>query len=231
MRMVQVSELSFFTDEGRTILDDIHLGIERGEFFVLAGPAASGKTLLLKLLCHELLPQRGQILIDDRNLLRISKEKMRQLRRRIGLVPQHFTPPQGGSVYDNLIFKLRGLGYSRSEASSKALDALEAVGTLQLRDKPIKELSQEELKFFYLALAISNDPVLLFVDEPFGALDERGKIAILEALKRIHARKRITVLVTTRDAKFAERSGVRVALLQNGHIESPSRTASSELEV
>ncbi len=229
--MVQVSELSFFTDEGRTLLEDIHLGIERGEFFILTGPAASGKTLLLKLLCRELLPQRGQILIDDRNLLRISPEKMRQLRRRIGLVPQHFTPPQRGSVYDQIIFKLRVLGYPKHEASSKALDALEAVGALQLKDKLVKKLSQEELVFFYLALAISNDPVLLFVDEPFTALDEKSKIAILDALKCVHARKRITMLVTTRDAQLAERSGARTALLQDGRIASPSRAASSELEV
>jgi len=228
--MVQVSELSFFTDEGRMRLEDIHLGIERGEFFILTGPAASGKTLLLKLLCRELWPQRGQILIDDRNLLRISEEKMRELRRRIGLVPQHFTPPQRGSVYDQIIFKLRSLGYPKRQALSKATDALDTIGALQLKDKSIKELSPEELELFYIALAISNDPVLLLVDEPFAALDEKSKIAILDALKRIHAHKRITLFVTTRDAQFAKRSGARVALLQNGRI-ATSRTAGAELEV
>lgn len=229
--MVQVSELSFFTDEGRRLLDDIHLGIERGEFFILAGPAASGKTLLLKLLCRELLPQQGQILICDRNLLRISDEKLRELRRRIGVVPQHFTPPQRGSVYDNLIFKLRCLGYPKREAKSRALDALEAIGALKLKDKRLRDLSPQELVLFYLALAVSNDPVLLLVDEPFAALDEAVKPAILEALKRLHARRRITILVATQDLQLAERSGARVALLQNGRMRSSSGTASAGLEV
>lgn len=229
--MVQVSELSFFTDQGRRLLDDIHLGIERGEFLILAGPASSGKTLLLKLLCRELLPQRGQILINNRNLLRIGDEKLRELRRRIGIVPQNFMPPQRGSVSDQLIFKLRCLGYPKGEALRKAIDALDVIGALSLKDKPIKELSQEELVLFYLALAISNDPVLLLVDEPFALLDEAGKSAILEALKRLHARRRITMLVTTREEQLAERSGIRVALLQDGRIASPSMTASSELGV
>ena len=227
--MVQVSELSFFTDEGRTLLEDINLGIERGEFFILTGPAASGKTLLLKLLCGELLPQRGQILINDRNLLRLSKQRMRELRRRIGLVPQQFTLPQRGSVYEQIVFKLRCLSYPKRQAMSRALDALEAIGALALKDRTLKELSRQELVLFYLALAISNDPLLLLVDEPFA--DEAGQSAILEALRRLHARRRITMLVTTREAKVAERSGARTALLQNGRIESPLRTASSELEV
>lgn len=205
------------------VLDDIHLGIERGEFLILTGPAASGKTLLLKLLCHELVPQRGQILIDDRNLMRISQEKLLQLRRRIGVVPQEIHPPPRGTVHHHLVFKLRSLGYPKREALRKAMDALDLMGALKLKDKLIRELAPEELLLCYIALAVSNDPLLLLVDEPFARLEAPRKFNILDALKRLHARQRITMLVTTREAELAERSGARIALLRNGRLETPSQ--------
>jgi len=216
--MVQVSELSFATAEGRMVLDNVHLSLARGDFIFLVGPAGSGKTTLLKLLCHELTPQRGQILVDDRNITRLSKGKILQLRQRLGIVPQNPKPLTRRTVYENLIFKLRSLGFSREEAARKALEALDLVGLVQVRDLSFKELAEPEKRIVHIALAISNDPVLLLCDEPFASLKAAEALTVLEALKRVHERERMTILVATSEAALARSSGAKTYFLQNGTI-------------
>lgn len=216
--MVQVSELSFVTAEGRMILDNVHLSIARGDFVFLVGPAGSGKTTLLKLLCHELTPQRGQILVDDRNITRLSKGKILQLRQRLGIVPQNPKELTRRTVYGNLIFKLRSLGLSKEEAASKASKTLELVGLTKKRDQSLPELGEPEKRIAYIALAISNDPVLLLCDEPFANLKADDAFAILETLKQIHKRERMTILVATHEAALTKSSGAKIYFLQDGTI-------------
>lgn len=218
-RLIQISELSFYTDEGRRILEDITLRVDRGELVFLIGPPGSGKTLLLKLLYGELVPNKGQILVDGLNVTRIGKEKLLKLRRRIGLVPQKPKFITRKIVYDNVIFRLRSLNQPTEEAKRKTEEALRAVNLDQLRDFPVHNLSPVELKKLSIACAISNDPVLLLCDCPFSKLDQEEEEEILAAIKRVHQRKRITLIAATREAKSIQDFQPRKLLLNDGRVE------------
>lgn len=224
--VIQVSELKFTTPEGQRVLEDVHLRLDRGELVCIIGETSSGKSLLLKLLSKEIEPQRGQILVDDRNVTRISKEKLLQLRRRMGIVPQHPKLMQGRTLYDALLFKLRVMGYDKSEAERKALDTLEAIKLASLREMPVEDLSPANQRLFHIALAASHEPGLLLIDEPFGELEFKDAQLVAVGIKQFHELKRCAILLATRERAHAQQTGARLVFLQSGIIVSAPTTQS-----
>ncbi len=211
--LVQVSELRFVTPEGKAILEDVNLRVDHDEFVFLVGPPSSGKSLIFKLLCHELEPQRGQILVDDRNITRLHASKLPNLRRRLGIVPQEFTLPQR-TVLDALLFKLGSLGWDSDESHTRAQEIVDII-KLPL-DHLVTELEPAQQKLFALALAASHNPVLMLVDEPFAGLEYKDAQSVLEGLKAVHERKHVAILTATRQRSWALRSGARVIYLWKG---------------
>ncbi len=211
--LVHVSELRFVTREGKTILEDVTLRVDHGEFVCLVGPPASGKSLILKLLCHEVQPQRGQILVDDRNVTRLHTSKLPAFRRRLGIVPQQLILPKR-TVLDALLFKLRSLGMEREESHTRAEEILDILGVPA--DAQVTELDQAQHKLFALALAASHNPVLLLMDEPFDGLAYQDAQRVLDGIKAVHERKHMAVLAVTRQRPWALRSGARVIYLWQG---------------
>lgn len=215
-RLIQISELSFYTDEGRRILEDITLRVDRGELVFLIGPPGSGKTLFLKILYGELRPGQGQILVDGLNVTRIGREKLLKLKRRVGIVPQNPTLIGRKTVYENIIFRLKSLNQPTGEAKRKTEEALKTVGLLDLKDLPLNNLSMTEARKLSIACAISNDPVLLLCDDPFSGLAQEAREEVLETIKRVHRRKYITLIATTRGLKLKEDFKHRKIFLHDG---------------
>lgn len=218
--LVQVSELRFVTPEGHAIWEDVHLRVEQGELVCLVGPPASGKSLLFKLLCRERAPQRGQILVDDKNITRLKSDRLPALRRRLGIVPQNPKPMQR-TVFEGLVFKLRTLGFASDEAEERTeqiLDLLELTQN-ETADQLISELDAPVQKLFFIALAVCHDPVLLLIDEPFEGLSPAGAQQVLDGLKRLHERKRLAILMATRSHTWARRSGARIVYLCDGRTQ------------
>jgi ABC-type ATPase involved in cell division len=205
--MVQVSELSFSSLEGEPIFSDFHLQLERGGILCIVGGPATGKTLLLRLLCREIRPQHGQILIDNCNITRLSPERFQGLRARIGVMPQYAQPLRRRTLSDNLSFKLRAFGLLPKTAALKVKEILLTVGLDESRDRYLEELSTGEARLFQLALAIGHDPVLLLIDDPICGLSEREGERVLSALHHVQQRRRLTVLATSRTVSIAETLG------------------------
>ncbi len=225
--VIQVSELKYTTPEGQRVLEDVHLRLDRGELVCVVGETSSGKSLLLKLLSKEIEPQRGQILVDDRNVTRIRKDRLLELRRRMGIVPQNPKLMQGKSIYEALIFKLRVMGYDKSETERKALDTLEALKLASLREMPVEDLSPANQRLFHVALAACHEPGLLLIDEPFGDLEFKDAQNVVAGLKHFHELKRCAILIVTRERSHAQQTGGRLVLLQNGVIVSLPPTSAA----
>lgn len=219
--LVQVSELRFVTPEGKAILEDVTLKVDRDEFVCLVGPPSSGKTLIVKLLCHEIRPQRGQILVDDRNVTRLHPSKLPAFRRRLGIVPQELTLPTRTAL-DALLFKLRSLGLESEESHTRAEEILDII-KLPL-DTVVTELESAQQKLFAIALATVHNPVLVLIDEPFDGLEYTEAESVLEGIQAVHERKHIAILAATRQRPWALRSGARVIYLWKGRTcdEAPS---------
>ena len=217
--IIQVSELHFANDDGIKVLEDVHLRVDRGELLFLVGPAAAGKSVLLGLLATLIPPQRGQILVQGRNIARLGRKKASEFRRRIGFVPQGFVPlPK--TVLENVLFKLRTLGDFREQAEEKGLFALEQVGLTAKLAVPAGELEPLDRARLGIALAICNEPLLLLLDEPFEGLEPEDRSRLYSLLEQIHSGG-LTVVVATR-GPLPSATGVpcRVVQLSEGRAEA-----------
>ena len=216
--IVQVSELSFLSEDGLKVLDEIHLRVNRGELVFITGPAAAGKSVLMGLLATQVAPQRGQILVHGRNIARMSRKKAYELRQRIGYLPRGFTP-LSRTPMENLMFKLRALGYIREAAEEKALIALEQVGLSSRLSSHPESLEPADWVRVGLALLLCTDPVLLLLDEPFAKLDSEGTAEVCGLLNKLRERDLTTVLATREIPPMLEHT-FRVVRLADGRIVS-----------
>jgi len=216
--MIQISELKLCDSEGRVIFEDLSLRLARGEWAFVVGPPGSGKSLLIKLICREILPQRGQILVDGRNIVRLGPEKLRELRRRLGVVLRDMPPLVHRTLLGNLIFKLRVLGFGREDAELRARKSLELVGLEGLAERRPYELCGVEAALFQLALAISHDPILLLLDDPFAGLKPQESERLLRVLEEVHLRGRLSLLVTAGERGLAERAPATILCLRSGRL-------------
>ena len=217
--MIQVSELHFSTEEGIKVLEDVHLRVDQGEMVFLVGPQAAGKSVLLGLLAARIPPQRGQILVNGRNVARLSKRKAAEFRRKIGFFPQRFVPlPK--TVLENVTFKLRALGNFREQAEEKALAALDQVGLTAKLASLGNELEPVDRVKLGLALALCDEPLLLLCDEPFEDLGEEERSEIASLLARVHSRG-LTGLVASRGPIPDSLSDYRTVSLVDGKVVEP----------
>lgn len=214
--MIQVSELYFTDPDGLKILEDVHLRIDREDMVFLVGPTRTGKSILVRILATILPPQSGQILVHGRNIARLSRSKILDLRQRIGFLPQDFTPlPR--PVLNNVMFKLRTLGDFREKAEEKGLIALEKVGLTDKLTSPAIELTPLEQIQLGLALAICNEPLLLLLDEPFDRLDSMDRNKIFATLKEIHT-DGATILTATQGPLPQGNEACRTLRLVDGKV-------------
>lgn len=228
--IIQISELDAVDSEGNKILTDLNFQLQRGEWACISGPPGAGKTLLLGLVYGEMRPKRGQILVDDRNVLRIKHEKLRQLRRRMGVLLQDAAPLHRRTLEGCLTFKLRALDLSQEDARLKAIDLLDLVELGDQTEKLPQELDEVEQQLFRLALALSHDPVLLLADDPLQHISSSKGERFLQALERLHLRKRLSILMTAREAGWAERTPAKLYALEGGRLSAlqPMLVASGE---
>jgi len=218
--IIQLSELSFVTEDGIKVLDDVHLRVNRGDLVFLVGPAAAGKSVLLGLLGTQIEPQHGQILVYGRNIARLSRRKAFDLRRQIGLLPQGFVPLEK-TVMENVTFKMRCLGDFREQAEEKALAALEQVGLTAKLAQMATELEPIDRVRLGIALSICDDPLLLLLDDPFVGLSAEDQEQIQELLVQLNGRG-FTILATARDAIANAVPSARIVQLADGRVEERS---------
>ena len=198
-------------------LTDVSLELARGEFVFLTGPSGAGKTTLLRLLLGAERPTRGQILIEGRNLARLGRAGVTELRRRIGMVFQDAKLLRGATVLDNVAIAGEAVGESRRAARSRAFALLRELGLKDLVDRYPPSLSTGEQQRVALARALVNRPALLLADEPTGNLDEESADRVVDLMRSAHA-EGATVVVATHDARLLGEIEGRVLVLKKGEL-------------
>jgi tungstate transport system ATP-binding protein len=199
---------------GRQILVVDEFTVRDRETLAIVGPNGAGKSTLLLVLAGLLRPDQGTIELRGEPIV---PTKDLAYRRRIGLV---LPAPLllSTSVYGNVAAGLRFRGTDKAETLERVEHWLERLGILHLRDRPASQLSSGEAQRTSLARSLVLDPDLLFLDEPFVALDARTRAALLDDFERIGDEAPATRIIVTHHLHEAIRLGDRLAILLEGSI-------------
>jgi len=200
-------------------VNNVSLDIEEGEMFVIVGLSGSGKSSLIR--CMNLLniPTRGELLIDGENIVDYDKEQLRELRRKkVAMVFQHFGLLSHRTVLKNVEYGLEVQGVEETQRKKKSLEAIELVGLAGWEDYYPRQLSGGMKQRVGLARALTNEPEILLMDEPFSALDPLIRRDMQKELLTIEDYMDKTIVFITHDMNEAFRLGDRVALLKDGEL-------------
>ncbi len=217
--MIQMFHVSKYYDKNYPALRDISLEINKGDFVFVMGPSGAGKSTLLKLIFCAERADEGQILIQGRNIARLSDSKIPYLRRNLGVVFQDYKLLQSRTIYENIAFSLKVCGVSNSEIKRRVYFVLKQVGLEHKSDTFPIRLSGGEQQRAAIARAIVNEPAILIADEPTGNLDYNMSVEIFEILKDINVRG-TTVIVATHNREIVSKMQRRIISLDKGKIVS-----------
>jgi ABC-type Fe3+/spermidine/putrescine transport system ATPase subunit len=198
---------------GVTALDDVSLEVHRGEFLSLLGPSGCGKTTLLRIIGGFEEPTRGEVLIGGRNVLGDPP-----YRRRTNMIFQHLALFPHLTAAQNIAFGLEVRKMPRAEIERKVKDALALVRLSGYEERGIDALSGGQRQRVAIARAIVNDPEVLLLDEPLGALDLQLRLQMHDELKRIHRETGRTFIFVTHDQGEAISLSNRIAVMSEGRI-------------
>ncbi|MDR3545055.1 MAG: cell division ATP-binding protein FtsE [Candidatus Limnocylindrales bacterium] len=202
---------------GKAALDDVDLTLGEGEFVFLVGPSGAGKTTLLKLLIRDERPTSGEVILDGRNLARVPRRKVPELRRKIGIVFQDYKLLPTRTVRENVAFALEVTGTPRRQIRPAVERALAVVGLGAQADQLPTTLSGGEQQRTAIARALVHEPRLIIADEPTGNLDPLISWEIIQLLLRINELG-VTILMATHNASVVTALRRRVVALEEGRV-------------
>ena len=197
-----------------TVLNQIHLQVEPGEFVALLGPSGCGKTTLLRLVAGFLTPTVGHIRIDGQQVEHIPTHK-----RNVGIVFQNYALFPHMTVFDNIAYGLRAQKAPASKVRSRVQEMLELVQLAQMSSRYPSELSGGQQQRIALARALAVEPQILLLDEPFSALDKNLRLDMQIEVKRLLTEQGITTIFVTHDQEEALSMADRIAVISQGIVQ------------
>jgi molybdate/tungstate transport system ATP-binding protein len=194
-------------------LENVSFSVNKGEYFVILGPTAAGKTLILETIAGFYIPRRGNIFLNGKNSTHIQPEK-----RNIGFVYQDYSLFPHMTVKENIAFGLKMRKLPKREVETKVQSIMNSMHISYLKDRFPSTLSGGEQQRVSLARALVIDPDILLLDEPSSALDPRTQESLREELKRIHKVRGTTTIHVTHNQGEALALADRIGVIINGEV-------------
>ena len=219
--MIELRHLSTDVGTGEHAVhavQDVSLTVETGEIFGIIGFSGAGKSTLVR--CINLLerPTSGEVLLDGQELTALPPKQLRQTRKKIGMIFQHFNLMPSRTVAGNVAYPLRGSGLSREQIAAKVQSLLELVGIGNKADAFPSQLSGGQKQRVAIARALANDPSVLLCDEATSALDPQTTKAILHLLRDLNAKLGLTIVLITHEMAVVREICHRVAVMEHGRV-------------
>ena len=224
--MLEYKNLSKTYADGTQALKDVSFTVEEGEFLVIIGLSGSGKSTLLRCTNRLIDPTAGEIIWDGIDIAALPMKELRPIRRKIGMVFQHFNLVKRLSVINNVLSGR--LGYVKNSSSffyrfphsdrNKAKKALERVGLTEQTWKRASELSGGQQQRVGIARALMQDPKIILADEPVASLDPVLAHTILGYLEKLNREDGITVICSLHYLDLVQRYATRVVGLREGKV-------------
>ncbi|MBO0534345.1 ABC transporter ATP-binding protein [Clostridium botulinum] len=195
------------------VVDNIDLELEKGKLLCLLGPSGCGKTTTFKMIGGFLKQDKGNILIENEDISKLSPEN-----RPISTVFQSYALFPHMNVIENIIYGLKFKGYSKKEALKKGEEYLEIIGLSEFKNKKISQLSGGQQQRVALARALIVNPKVLLLDEPLSNLDAKLRIKMRKEIKEIQSKFNMTMIFVTHDQEEALSIADYLAVMNKGEL-------------
>jgi putative ABC transport system ATP-binding protein len=221
MSIVECTDIKKAYHQGRVevpALNGVSLSIEKGGFVAIAGPSGSGKTTMLNIIGGLDLPDSGRAVVDGNALEEMSRSDLANLRlQKIGFVFQAYNLIPVLSAFENVEFVMLLQGVPAAERRERAKDILDEVGLEGTYDRRPAELSGGQQQRVAVARAIVSDPSIVLADEPTANLDSKNGKGLLEMMKEMNEKKKVTFIFSTHDPMVMEYAR-RLIYLRDGLV-------------
>ncbi|WP_075878118.1 methionine ABC transporter ATP-binding protein [Merdibacter massiliensis] len=219
--MIQLEHVSktFTTKSGYVhAVKDVSLQIQDGEIYGIIGFSGAGKSTLVR--CINLLerPEEGNVIVDGKELLKLTPSQLRETRKKIGMIFQHFNLMRSRTVAQNVAFPLKKSGLSKDAIDHKVRELLELVDLSEKANVYPSQLSGGQKQRVAIARALANDPKVLLCDEATSALDPQTTHSILKLIKDINQKLNLTVVLITHEMGVVKEICDRVAVMEEGRV-------------
>ena len=219
--MIQLKDVSktFLVGSGDVLaLRNVNLNVEKGEIRGIIGYSGAGKSTLIR--CINLLekPTEGQILFKGEDLTLLPEKELRQRRKRIGMIFQHFNLMPSRTVYKNIEYPLKGSDLSNTQKREKIMSLLELVGLKDKENAYPSQLSGGQKQRVAIARALANDPDMLLCDEATSALDPKTTKSILRLLRELKEKLGLTIILITHEMEVIKEICDKVSVMEDGRI-------------
>ncbi len=212
--IIELRHISRTFDDGFRVVEDFNLTVQRGEFVTFLGPSGCGKTTTLRMIAGFDKPTEGELLLNGEDIRDLPPNK-----RPINTVFQRYALFPHLNVFDNVAFGLKLKKLPRAEIVKKIGKALEMVDLEDFEDRKIQTLSGGQQQRIAIARALVNEPEILLLDEPLGALDLKMRKEMQLELKNMHHQLGITFIYVTHDQEEALTMSDKIVVMSEGKIQ------------
>lgn len=214
MAQVSIRNLTKIYANKVSAVDDVSLGIERGEFVVLVGPSGCGKSTTLRMVAGLEETTAGEIWIGDRLVNGVPAKD-----RNIAMVFQNYALYPHMNAHDNMAFALKLRKHSKAEIEKRVKDAAEILGVTHLLARKPRQLSGGERQRIALGRAIVRHPLVFLFDEPLSNLDAKMRVQMRTEIDKLHLKIKTTMIYVTHDQTEAMALGNRIAVMRHGKVQ------------
>lgn len=199
-------------------LEDVSLLVEKGDIFGIIGLSGAGKSTLIRCLCKLVTPSSGSILFHGKDIAQMDKLALRDFRKNVGMIFQHFNLLSSRTAAENIAYPLELAGAAKDQQEKRIDELLGLVGLKEKKDAYPSQLSGGEKQRVGIARALANHPEVLLCDEATSALDPKTTREILSLLKTINKKLGLTIILITHEMEVIKQICNKVAVIEKGGI-------------
>ena len=199
-------------------VENASVSIEKGDIFGIIGFSGAGKSTLVRTINLLGRPTSGSVIVKGKDFLSLSQKELREERKKIGMIFQHFNLLNSRNVFENVAFPLKRSGLSKEEITNKVHSLLKLVEIDEKSKNYPEQLSGGQKQRVAIARALANDPDILLCDEATSALDPTTTKSILKLLKKLKEKLGLTIVIITHQMEVIKEICDKVAVMENGRI-------------
>ena len=219
--MIKLENIDVTFTQGKKVVNavrNVSVNVEDGDIYGIIGYSGAGKSTLVRTINLLQRPTSGNVEVNGIDLLKLKPNELRDARKKIGMIFQHFNLMNTLSVFDNVAFPLKKSGKTKSEIEQKVLSLLELVGLEDKVNSYPRQLSGGQKQRVAIARALANDPDVLLCDEATSALDPKTTYSILELLQKVNVQLGITIVIITHEMQVVKEICNKVAVMEEGEV-------------